>query len=255
MSRFVEHLTDAWGEYWSGGDARAAGLIYGADVAFWNVARGRTGEVVGVDAVSGERFALLTRSDRAGVVVSTTLVDGPIVVVEFVLTTAECGAPAATPGCAWWWVDDQGRITREEWWLDPAAGGPASPEIAGRPLRSDAPDPGPEHRRRLVERIVEAGDADPMARVGYAADAVVDRMGADPASPGVDTDVAERTTTVHALAGSGPFVAWTEVTVEVGSDGAARTRPTAHVAVLDRDGRIAGEHVYRLRPWSTRAHR
>ena len=249
MSRFVTHLTDAWGEYWSGGDSRAAGLIYRPDVRFWNVARGRTAEVLGVDAVAGERFAHLTRSDRVGVVVGATVVDGPVVVVEFVLTTSECGSPAAVPGCAWWWVDDDGRIGREEWWIDPAGGGPASPDVAGHPLRGDADDPGPEFRRRLVDRIVEAADADPDAAVGYAAGAIVDLMGEGPPTDPAPAD--RRVTTVHEIAGSGPFLAWTSLTVE-DVDGGTRTRPEARVCALDADGRIAGEHRYRLRPWPAR---
>ena len=220
MSRFVAHLVDAWGEYWSGGDPRGAGLIYRSDVRFWNVARGRAGEVLGVDAVAGERFAHLARSDRVGVVPGATVVDDGTVVLEFAVTGTECAAPSAAPGCTWWWVDDDGRIAREEWWIDVAAAVPATPEVWGDPLRGDAVDPGAEHRRRLVDRL--AADADAAAGTR---------------------------TTVHAVMGSGPFVAWTTLTV-VDGPGRAGTWPEARLAVLDHAGRIAAEHRYPLRPWS-----
>lgn len=216
MSRFVAHLVDAWVEYWSGGDPRGGALIYRSDVRFWNVARGRTGAVLGIDAVAGERFAHLARAERAGVVPGTVVVDGGTVVTEFAVTGTECGAPSAAPGCVWWWVDDDGRIAREEWWVDLAGAGPATPDVWGAPLHGDAPDPGPERRRHLVDRWV--ADAGPH-------------------------------TTLHEVMGSGPVVAWTTLTVADGPD-TVGTVPEARLAVLDRGGRIATEHRYPLRPWS-----
>lgn len=219
MTRFVAHLVDAWAEYWSGGHPRGGAMIYRPDVRFWNVSRGRAGAVIGVEAVAGERFAHLARADRVGVVPGTSVVDDGTVVVEFAVTGTECGAPSAAPGCVWWWIDDDGRIAREEWWVDVVGAGPATPDVWGGPLRSDAPDPGPEHRRELVDRSTAAADAAGGTR-----------------------------TTVHEVMGAGPFVAWTTLTV-VDDPGPVVTVPEARLAVLDPQGRIADEHRYPLRPW------
>lgn len=273
VSRFVEHLTDAWSELWNGGDARSAAMVYAPDVVFWNVGRGPGAEVSGTDALIGERFAFLARADRLGVLVRRAVVDDGLAVVEFVIAADECGAPVAAPGCAWWWFDDNGRIAREEWWFDRERWAPADPAVAGHDVESRADDPGPVARRELAEGVVRALDASPAAAVArfWAHDAVVDLMGGDfaagrevvlrgrtalrDAAAREAADLVGCATTVLSVGGAGPVVAWTQVTEGTTPSGTRRAVPSARVCTLDLHGRIAGEHRYVLRAWPDRAPR
>jgi len=112
VTRYVDHLADAWTECWStDDDAPAFARIYAREVIWWDVARGRGAECAGHDGLTRARVQVRDDAPRVRVFVERIVAGDPWVAVEFVAVAPESGGRVGMPGCAWWRLDDDGRIT------------------------------------------------------------------------------------------------------------------------------------------------
>lgn len=269
MTRYAQHLADAWAEFWSAGDTRAAAVVYARDVRWWDVARGRGKEAAGRDAIVVERAAITDGADRFGLSVRRVVPAVDAVAVEFVVAARECGALVAAPACAFWRVDGDGRIAREQWFWDWSGRGPAEPSIVGHTVVGAGGERGPRWYRNFATEVLAAWDASPPAMVDqyYAADVVFDTMGAGSsrvlrgadalrdAETRLEARLVERRTRVAEVVGAGPLVACAHFTEARTAEGPRRTTPVARVWTLGADNRIVSDHTYLVRAWPPRSRR
>jgi hypothetical protein len=264
VTRYVEHVADAWAEFWSSDDERAATILYARTTEWWDVRRGRATDVKGRGAVLDVRRAWRAHAERFAVHVTRLVPDEDAVAVEFVAVASECGAPVATPGCAWWQLDDDGRIVREHWFWDWRARAPAESSLAGHVVRGSGGQRDGPWYRAFVHDVLETWDRSPPEMVdAFYADAVVfDEMGTGPegvirgatalraAEALLAERLVDRRSTIGDVAGAGPLVGCTHFTVARALDGPRRTTPIARVWTLDDDDRIVSDHAYLLPAWT-----
>lgn len=263
MTRYAEHLADAWSEFWSTGDARAAGVIYARDAQWWDVGRGRGAEAVGPDALAAVHRAQLWSADRFGVAAHRLVAGAGDVAVEFVATARGCDAWSVAPGCAFWRVDDDGRIKHERWYWDWSRRESATPSVAGHTVPGGGGARDAAWYRRFATDLLRAWDASPVRVVDRfgAGDVVLDLMGRGPdgvhrglaavraAMDHLDADLVERSSRVDEVVGAGPLVAVSHLTETRTTDGPRRTTPVAQVLTLDDHDRIVSSHAYVARAW------
>jgi hypothetical protein len=269
VTRYAELLAEAWAEFWSGGDASAVGRMYARNVTWWDVARGRGKEAVGHDGLVAMRDAQHTAAREQRVFVVRVIPGDTWVATEFVVVATEAGARVGVPACAWWRVDDDGRIAREQWFWEWDRRRAADETLAGHTPRGDGDDRGPRWYRDFASRVMETWDEDPAAMVDafYSPSVLFDTMGAGadgvfrgaPALRAAEVQVAatllERHSKVAEVAGSGPLVAFTHFTEARTTNGPRRITPAARVLTLDADDLIVGDHTYLLRAWPARGRR
>lgn len=267
--RYVEHLADAWAELWSTDGERAATLVYAREVVWWDVARGRGREAHGRAAVVAERDRLRAVAAGLRLTVVRAVPGHPAVAIEFVGAAPGRDGTVAAPGCAWWRLDDDGRICREQWFFDWASRRRADPTIAGHAVRGEGEPRSVRWARGFVTRLLEAWDADPVAAVDAfcAHDVIVDAMGphgtlvvygvADlrAAQARLASSLIERRTRIGEVTAADAVVACTHFTDARTATGPLRTTPVARVLTLDAQDKVVGDHVYLLRAWPRRGRR
>ncbi|GMU79373.1 MAG: hypothetical protein AMXMBFR46_21650 [Acidimicrobiia bacterium] len=268
MTRYAEHLADAWSEFWSTGDARAAVVIYARGVQWWDVGRGRGTEAVGPESLAAVHRAHHWSADRFGVHVRRLVAGASGAAVEFVATARDCHSWSAAPGCAFWRVDGDGRITHERWYWDWSGRQSATPSVEGHTVPGGGARDARDARddawyRRFATDLLRAWDASPVRVVdrSCAGDVVLDLMGRGPdgvhrgsaavraAMEHLDTDLVERSSRVDEVVGAGPLVAVSHLTETRTTGGPRRTTPVAQVLTLDDHDQIVSSHAYVARAW------
>jgi hypothetical protein len=269
VTRYAEHLADAWAEFWSSRDASAVGRIYARPVAWWDVARGRGTELTGHDGVAAARDSHHAVARDLRLFVVRVIPGDAWVATEFVAVATEAGGRVGVPGCAWWRVDDDGRITREHWYWDWERRRVADETLAGHVPRGAGGDRGPRWYQDFASRLLATWDDDPPTMVDalYAPSVLFDTMGAGPdgvirgaptlraAELRLADTLVERHSKVAEVAGSGPLVAFTHFTEARTPTGPRRTTPVARVLTVDENDLVVGDHTYLLRAWPARARR
>jgi len=267
VTRYAEHLADAWVECWSTDDDPAFARIYTRDVVWWDVARGRGTESTGHDGLMRARDAVRAAAPRVRLFVERLVVGDPWVAMEFVAVAPEAGARVGVPGCAWWRLDDDGRIIREHWYWDWARRLPIHDSLAGHSVPGGRVVREPRWYAQFVAELLRTWDGDPPTMVDafYASDVVFDTMGAAPelvirgaealraAERRLADQLVERSSKIGDVVGVGPVVAFTHVTAACTEGGERRITPVARVLTLDDDERVVGDHTYLLRAWPGRA--
>jgi len=270
VTRYVDHLADAWTECWStDDDAPAFARIYAREVIWWDVARGRGAECAGHDGLTRARVQVRDDAPRVRVFVERIVAGDPWVAVEFVAVAPESGGRVGMPGCAWWRLDDDGRIIREHWYWEWSRRRPVDDDLAGHAVAGGGGARDPRWYRTFVAELMGTWDGDPPVMVDafYAPDVVFDTMGAGPelvirgsdalraAERRLADQLVERSSTVGEVVGMGPVVAFTHFTEARTDGGTRRTTPAARVLTLDADDRVVGDHTYLLRAWPVRGSR
>jgi hypothetical protein len=270
VTRYVEHLADAWCEYWStDDDAPALARIYAREVLWWDVARGRGTECTGHDGLITARAAVRAAAPRVRLYVERLVPGDPWVAVELVAVAPEAGGRVGVPGCAWWRLDDDGRIIREHWYWEWARRRPVEDSLAGHAVAGGRLIREPRWYRQFVAELLGTWDGDPPTMVDafYASDIVFDTMGAGPelvirgadalraAERRLGEQLVERSSKVGEVIGVGSLVAFTHYTDARTEGGERRTTPVARVLTLDDDERVVGDHTYLLRAWPARVAR
>jgi len=270
VTRYADHLADAWAECWSSADdAPAFALIYAREVTWWDVARGRGTEYVGHDGLAQARDAVRSVAPRVRVFVERIVAGDPWIAVEFVAVAPESGTRVGAPGCAWWRLDDDGRILREHWYWDWARRQLVHDDLAGHAVDGAGANREPGWYRTFVAELMGTWDGDPPVMVdAFYADAVVfDTMGSAPELVILGSDalraaerrlaeqLVERSSKIGEVVGMGPVVAFTHFTEARTDGGTRRTTPAARVLTLDADNRVVGDHAYVLRAWPVRGSR
>jgi hypothetical protein len=268
VTRFVDHLADAWAECWSVDDAPELARIYARDVVWWDVARGHGAECAGHDALTHVRDDVRAAAPRMRMFVERIIAGDPWVAIEFVAAAPEAGGRVGAPGCAWWRLDDDGRITLEHWYWEWERRRTVHDDLAGHAVRGGGGAREPRWYRMFVDELMGTWDGDPLVMVDafYAPEVVFDTMGApDLVIHGADAlraaerrlaaQLVERSSKVGEVVGVGPVVAFTHVTEARTEHGIWRTTPVARVVTLDDDDRVVGDHTYLLRAWPARGGR
>ena len=269
MTRYVDHLADAWVECWSSDDgAPEFARIYARDVVWWDGARGRGAECTGHDALARARDEVRSAAPRVRVFVERLIAGDPWIAVEFVAVAPDGGRRVGVPGCAWWRLDDDGRITREHWYWEWARRQPVHDDLAGHAVTGGGGAREPRWYRTFAAELMGTWDGDPpiMVDAFYAPDVVFDTMGApDLVIRGADAlraaerrlaeALVERSSKVGEVVGMGPVVAFTHFTEARTEHGTRRTTPVARVLTLGEDDRVVGDHTYLLRAWPVRGSR
>jgi hypothetical protein len=266
VTRYVEHLADAWTECWSTDDAPAFARIYAREVVWWDVARGRGTEYAHLDGLMSAWDVVRAAAPRVRLFVERLVAGDPWVAVEFVAVAPEAKARVGVPGCAWWHVDDDGRITREHWFWEWARRRAVDDSLAGHSVAGGQVAREPRWYRQFVAELLGTWDGDPPTMVDafYASEVVFDTMGAGPeltirgadalraAERRLGDQLVERSSKVGEVVGAGPVVAFTHFTDARTEHGERRTTPVARVLTLDDDERVVGDHTYLLRAWPGR---
>src|SRR5262249_21358612 len=106
----------------------------------------------------------------------------PWVAVEFVAVAPEAGARVGMPGCAWWRLDDDGRIVREHWYWEWARRRRVDDSWAGHAVAGGHVVREARWYQQFVAELLGTWDGDPPTMVDafYASDVVFDTMGAWP---------------------------------------------------------------------------
>jgi hypothetical protein len=269
VTRYVDHLADAWCECWSADDAPAFARIYAREVVWWDVARGRGAACIGHDGLSRARDEVRAGAPRVRVFVERVVAGDPWVAVEFVAVAPEPGGRVGVPGCAWWRLDDDGRIIREHWYWEWARRRPVDDDLAGHAVAGSGGARDPHWYRSFVAELMGTWDGDPPTMVDafYAPDVVFDTMGGGPdlvirgagalraAEHRLAEQLVERSSKVGEVVGRGPVVAFTHLTDARTDGGPIRTTPAARVLTLDEDDHVVGDHTYLLRAWRARGAR
>ena len=269
MTRYVDHLADAWTECWSTDDAPEFARIYAREAGWWDVARGRGTDLAGHYGLTRARDAVRTAAPRVRFFVERLLSGDPWVAVEFVAVAPEPGSRVGVPGCAWWRLDDDGRIIREHWYWEWARRRLVEDSLAGHSVAGGRVAREPRWYRQFVAELLGTWDGDPPTMVDafYASEVVFDTMGAGPelvirgadalraAERRLGDQLVERSSKVGEVVGVGPLVAFTHFTEARTADGERRIIPVARVLTLDDDERVVGDHTYLLRAWRSRAAR
>jgi hypothetical protein len=263
VTRYVDHLADAWAESWSSDDAPAFARIYAREVVWWDVARGRGAEHVGHEGLAGARDDVRAGAPRVRIFVERLVAGDPWIAVEFVAVAPESGRRVGVPGCAWWRLDDDGRITREHWYWEWRRRRTVDDSLAGHTMTGGEVTREARWYRTFVAELLGTWDGDPPTMVDafYASNLVFDTMGAGPelvfrgadalrsAERRLGEQLVERSSTVGEVVGVGPIVAFTHFTDARTERGERRTTPVARVLTLDDDERVLGDHTYLLRAW------
>ncbi len=269
MTRYADHLADAWSECWRSDDEPAFARIYAREVTWWDVARGRGTEYVGHDGLMQARDAVRGAAPRVRVFVERIVPGDPWIAVEFVAVAPEAGGRVGAPGCAWWRLDDDGRILREHWYWEWARRRPVDDDLAGHAVEGGGGNRDPRWYGSFVAELMGTWDGDPPVMVDafYASDVVFDTMGSGPelvirgadalraAERRLSEQLVERSSKVGEVVGMGPVVAFTHFTEARTDGGTRRTTPAARVLTLDADDRVVGDHTYLLRAWPVRGSR
>jgi hypothetical protein len=267
VTRYVDHLADAWTECWSADDdAPAFARIYAREVAWWDVARGRGTERAGHDGLTRARDDVRVTAPRVRFFVERLVAGDPWTAVEFVAVAREPAGRVGVPGCAWWRLDDDGRITREHWYWEWTRRRPVDDSLAGHSVPGGRVAREARWYRQFVAELLGTWDGDPPTMVDafYASDVVFDTMAAGPelvirgadalraAERRLGEQLVERSSKVGEVVGVGPVLAFTHFTDARTEAGERRTTPVARVLTLDDDERVVGDHTYLLRAWSGR---
>jgi SnoaL-like domain len=269
VTGYLAHLAEVWSEVWSSEESGTVARIYARDVVWWDVARGRGTESVGHDALTAARNTRLVHAHDTAVEVERLVSGDGWTAVEFLVFASERGRRVGAPGCAWWQLDDDGRIAREHVYFEWDRRRPVDGSIAGHTVRAADVAREPRWYRQFVQNVAETWDADPPAVVDrfYAPDVVFDTMGAGPeyvirgadalryAARYLAEQLVDRKSKIGEVAGSGPLVAFTHFTEACAHDGPRRTTPVARVLTIDAADRIVGDHTYLLRAWPARGRR
>jgi hypothetical protein len=270
VTRYVDHLADAWVECWSNDDdGPAFARIYAREVVWWDVARGRGAECVGHEGLARARDEVRAAAPRVRVFVERIVAGEPWIAVEVVAVAPEAGGRVGVPGCVWWRLDDDGRIIREHWYWEWARRRPVDDDLAGHAVAGGSVAREAPWYRTFVAELLGTWDGDPPTMVDafYASNVVFDTMGGgrELAIRGADAlrvaerrlaqQLVERSSKVGEVVGVGPVVAFTHFTDARTDDGDRRTTPVARVLTLDDDERIVGDHTYLLRAWPRRGSR
>ena len=77
----------------------------------------------------------------------------PWIAVEFVAVAPEAGGRVGVPGCAWWRLDDDGRILREHWYWEWARRRPVDDDLAGHTVEGGGGNRDPRWYRTVRGRV------------------------------------------------------------------------------------------------------
>src|SRR5262249_1043836 len=161
VTRYVEHLADAWCECWStDGDAPAFARIYAREVLWWDVARGRGTECRGHDGLVTAREAVRATAPRVRLYVERLAVGDP-----WGAGAREVGGRGGVPGWAGGRAAGEGGVVREHWYWEWARRRPVDDSLAGHAVAGGRVVRDERWYRQFVAELLGTWDGDPPTMV------------------------------------------------------------------------------------------